>query len=49
MIIIKSEREIGLMRKAGHVVATVLHELEQLLRPGVTTQELEQCAEKQLS
>ena len=49
MIIIKSEREIGLMRKAGHVVATVLHELEQLLRPGVTTQELDQCAEKQLS
>ena len=37
------------MRKSGHIVATVLHELESLLCPGVTTRELDQCAEKQLS
>ena len=49
MIIVKSEREIEFMRKAGHIVATVLGELENVLKPGVTTKELDELAEKQLS
>mgnify|MGYP001186696746 FL=1 len=49
MIIVKSDNEIEFMRKAGHIVATVLHELESLLSPGVTTRELDKCAERQLS
>lgn len=37
------------MRKAGHIVATILRELESLVSPGVTTRELDQFAERQLS
>lgn len=46
MIIIKSEREIGLMREAGKVVALVFKELEPLCKPGVSTQELADKAEE---
>ena len=37
MIVIKSPDEIEHMRKAGRIVATVLHELGNEIRPGVTT------------
>lgn len=37
MIIIKSQREIGLMREAGRLVAEAHHVVQEYLRPGVTT------------
>jgi len=40
-IVLKSPREIELMRAAGRVVYRVLTELESLVRPGVTTVELD--------
>ena len=49
MIIIKSVNEIALMRQAGRIVATVLHEIKERIRPGVTTLELDQFAERQLT
>lgn len=45
MIVLKSAREIALMRRAGRIVATVLAELSQQAKPGVTTQALDQLAE----
>lgn len=48
MITIKSQREIELMRTAGRVVAEVLHLLEQAVRPGITTAELDKIAEKHI-
>ena len=44
MIVIKSPDEIEHMRKAGRIVATVLHELGNEIRPGVTTAGLDQIA-----
>ena len=44
-IVIKSPREIELMRAAGRVVHRVLDELERLVRPGATTAELDARAE----
>ena len=44
-IIIKSPREIELMRAAGRVVYDVLKELGTLVRPGMTTAELDTRAE----
>jgi methionyl aminopeptidase len=49
VIIIKSAKEIALMRQAGRIVATVLHELRERIRPGVTTLELDHFAEQQLA
>jgi methionyl aminopeptidase len=49
VIIIKSGKEIALMRQAGRIVATVLHELGGRIRPGATTLELDQFAEQQLT
>ena len=49
MIIIKSANEIALMREAGRIVATILHELKERIRPGVSTLELDQFAERQLA
>ena len=46
MIIIKSAREINLMREAGKVVAQVFKELEPMCVPGISTQELANKAEQ---
>ncbi len=45
---IKSAREIDLMRRAGHIVADVLSVLRDAARPGVTTQELDMIAEREI-
>jgi methionyl aminopeptidase len=44
MAVLKSPREIELMRAAGRVVYRVLKEMRALVRPGVTTGELEKVA-----
>ena len=46
MIIVKSPREIELMREAGRITASGFDALLPLLKPGVTTMELDQVAEK---
>ncbi|NLN07013.1 MAG: type I methionyl aminopeptidase [Firmicutes bacterium] len=48
MITIKSKRELELMRTAGRVVAEVLQILEQAIRPGITTAELDKIAERHI-
>ena len=48
-IIIKSEREIAAMRKAGRVVATVLDLLKSKIRPGMKTKELDAMAAEELA
>ncbi len=45
MITLKSEREIGLMRKAGAIVAQILEEMAQMAVPGATTGDLDRFAE----
>ena len=46
MIIIKSKQEIELMREAGKVNGYILSELERLIRPGMSTLEIDQFVEK---
>ncbi len=48
-IILKSSREIELMRAAGSVVQRVLTKMRAVVRPGVTTGELDAIAEKIVS
>ncbi|HEY8463909.1 MAG TPA: type I methionyl aminopeptidase [Bacillota bacterium] len=45
MIILKSQAEINIMRVAGSIVAKVLEELRRMIRPGITTLELDRKAE----
>lgn len=45
MIVIKSQREIELMKKSAKILATVLEELEKSVKPGITTGELDKIAE----
>lgn len=45
MISLKSHREINAMRRAGAVVGEILRELEELVKPGMSTLELDQIAE----
>ncbi|MDH5695350.1 MAG: type I methionyl aminopeptidase [Dehalococcoidia bacterium] len=48
-IIIKSEREIAVMRQAGRIVATVLMDiLGRQVRPGMKTEELDVIAAKEI-
>lgn len=47
-IILKSDREIDLIRQAGRVVFRVLSRMRELARPGVTTAELNAIAEKMI-
>lgn len=46
MIIIKTDQEIEYMRRAGKVVAETLVKLEEAIKPGITTLELDNIAEK---
>ena len=46
MIIVKSPREIELMKKAGEVVAKVFEECGKLMKPGVSTYEINEKAEE---
>jgi len=48
MIILKSRQEIEKMRKAGLVVADVLDGIRELIKPGITTQALDEFAEKRI-
>lgn len=46
MILIKSKREIELMKEAGRIVALTHRLVKEALKPGVSTYELDQLAEK---
>ena len=46
MITSKSKREIDLMRKAGEIVALAHQAVAEVLRPGITTGELDRIVEK---
>ena len=46
MIIIKSQREIELMREAGRIVALVHEKMAEVVKPGITTRELNEIAEE---
>lgn len=47
-IVIKTENEIAVMRQAGGIVAEVLRILQENIRPGMKTKELDRIAEKEL-
>lgn len=49
MISIKSDYEIELLRKAGHIVYLTHKELEKHVKPGITTLELDNIASKFIS
>lgn len=44
MIVLKSSRELALMRRAGRIVAKVHQRFREVVRPGITTAELEEAA-----
>ena len=48
MIIGKSKRELEKMRAAGRLVGTVLAHLRSLVKPGITTMDLDRTAEKMI-
>ncbi len=45
---IKSAREVEIMRKASHIVATVLREINSMVEPGQTTGDLDAFAEARI-
>ncbi|NEO57026.1 MAG: type I methionyl aminopeptidase [Okeania sp. SIO3B5] len=45
---IKSQREIEIMRQSCKIVATVLKEISQIVKPGMTTADLDAYAEKRI-
>ena len=45
MIILKSQREIGYMRKSGRIVAETIETLKRAIEPGISTIELDKLAE----
>ena len=46
MIVIKSEQEIGIMRQSGKVVGTILKELSDVIRPGLSTMDINDFVEE---
>ncbi|QHQ60600.1 type I methionyl aminopeptidase [Anaerocolumna sedimenticola] len=45
-VIIKSEREIELMREAGNILAIVHEELEKYIKPGISTLDIDKKADE---
>ena len=45
---IKSAREINLMKKSSRIVGTVLREINDLIKPGLSTKDLDTFAEKRI-
>ncbi len=48
MVSIKSEREIELMREAGRILAQVHEELGKMLKPGISTMDIDRTGEKMI-
>lgn len=46
MIVIKSSNEIELMQESGRIVALVHQKIKEALKPGITTAELDEIAER---
>lgn len=46
MIILKSQREIEIMREAGRIVALTQQELKKHIKPGISTKRLDEIAEE---
>lgn len=46
MIILKSSREIELMREAGRITALALEKMRESVKPGITTADLDRLAEE---
>src|SRR5499433_4325819 len=47
-IVCKSQAEIDKMRRSGHIVRQVLQELRAMVKPEVTTMDLEKTAERRI-
>ncbi|MGK7925412.1 MAG: type I methionyl aminopeptidase [Spirulina sp.] len=45
---LKSEYEVEIMRRSGFIVATVLKEIAEIVKPGMTTADLDDYAEKRI-
>lgn len=48
MIELKNKEQIDRMRRAGRIVAEVLEIMKEMVKPGVTTEELDRAAEKHI-
>jgi methionyl aminopeptidase len=48
MIKIKTDKQIGLMAESGKVTGRILHELNELIRPGVSTMEIDRFVEQSI-
>lgn len=49
MIILKTSREIAIMRECNRIVAEILQAIGEIIRPGITTGELDALAEKMIA
>jgi len=49
MIIIKTDHEIEYMRKSGKIVGETLAMLQEVIKPGITTAELDIIAEEYIN
>ena len=48
MIVLKSKREIEKMHEAGKILASVHKQLSTMIKPGITTWEIDEFVEKYL-
>ena len=48
MIILKTDSELKLMRESNRIIAVVLSEIEKVIKPGISTLELDQWAEEKI-
>jgi len=48
MIKIKTDKQIGLMAESGKVTGRILHELKEIIRPGISTMDIDRFVEEEI-
>ena len=48
MVIIKTEQEIEMMKRAGKFLAKIHREIAKMIRPGISTYEIDQFVEEHM-
>lgn len=48
MIKIKTDKQIGLMAESGKITGSILHELNEVIRPGISTRDIDRFVEESI-
>jgi len=46
MILLKSQKELQMLKRSGRILADVMQKVQRIVRPGITTSDIERLSEE---